>query len=149
MQCQRAVYDYYDFTDELIGHLLTRFNENDLVLVVSDHGFESGFEEGRTGNHVSPFASFGVLLASGPRVVKNAKVAGTRVVDITPTVLDWYGLPVAQDMDGKPASFLEPLESPPIPVKTYDDIKIERLGSGSSAGEAAVKEQLKSLGYLH
>lgn len=148
LQCQRAVYDYYDFTDELIGHLMKRFGKDDLVLVLSDHGFEASFADGRTGNHSSPFASFGVCLAQGPRVIRDAKVMGTNIVDITPTVLDWYGLPLARDMDGKPAAFLEPLDSPPVPVATYEDLKIERLAAGESGGEAAVKEQLKSLGYL-
>jgi predicted AlkP superfamily phosphohydrolase/phosphomutase len=146
--CQRALYDYYEFTDQLIGQLLMGFHDDDLVLVLSDHGFETRFEDYRTGGHSSEAASYGVCFARGPRV----KIGGTgamTVADLTPTVLDWYGLPLGRDMDGKPAPFLEPpAKGRPAPIATYDTVEVERLGDGSSGGESVVKEQLKSLGYL-
>jgi predicted AlkP superfamily phosphohydrolase/phosphomutase len=146
--CQRALYDYYEFTDQLIGQLLKRFDDDDLVLVISDHGFEAGFNEYRTGDHTSVDASYGVCLARGPRIRRNGQVVGTNIVDITPTVLDWYGLPAGMDMDGKPAAFLEPVLPNVKRIPTYDGKPVERLGKGESGGEAKVKEQLRSLGYL-
>ena len=41
----RAFFRYYEYTDALIGRLLAAYGPEDLVLVVSDHGFEAG--EGR------------------------------------------------------------------------------------------------------
>jgi hypothetical protein len=146
--CQRAIYDYYEFTDQLIGRLLSRFGKDDLVVVLSDHGFEAHFDEYRTGGHVSEDASYGVLLAAGPRIRRGAKVVGTNIVDITPTVLDWYGMAAGSDMDGKVAGFLEPRDPPVQRIATYDVKPVERLGNAESGAEAKVKEDLRSLGYL-
>jgi predicted AlkP superfamily phosphohydrolase/phosphomutase len=146
--CTRALYDYYEFTDQLIGRLLARFNDNDLVMVVSDHGFESEFKDYRTGGHSSEAASYGVCFARGPRVKVDTPVQGMTVADLTPTILDWYGLPLAKDMDGKPATFLENGSAAPKAIATYDTKPVERLGDGKSGGELKVKEDLRSLGYL-
>ena len=147
--CRRALYDYYEFTDQLVGRLLAHFDDNDLVMVVSDHGFEAEFHEYRTGGHASEAASYGVCFARGPRVKVDSPVQGMTVADLTPTVLDWYGLPLGLDMDGKPATFLESPSTPaPKPIVTYDTRAVERLGDGKSGGEVKVKEDLRSLGYL-
>jgi len=149
LNCQRALYDFYEFTDQLIGRLLAAFDDDDLVMVVSDHGFEALYEEFRTGGHASAQASYGVWLAHGPRVRRNGPVAAMSVADLTPTVLDWYGLPLAKDMDGKPAPFLEQPPTPvPESIDTYDTIEIEHVSETESGGETAVKDQLRSLGYL-
>jgi predicted AlkP superfamily phosphohydrolase/phosphomutase len=143
--CRKAIDDYYEFTDQLIGRLLAHFGEDDLVIVVSDHGFESEFHEYRTGGHSSEAASYGVCFARGPRVA-SASVRDMKVADLSPTVLAWYGLPLGLDMDGKPASFLESLEIRTI--ATWDTRTVERLGEGKSGGELKVKDELRSLGYL-
>jgi hypothetical protein len=148
VNCQRALYDYYEFTDQLIGRLLSRFGKGDLVMVVSDHGFEAQFTEYRTGGHDSVDASYGVCLAAGPRVKPGVSVVGTNIVDITPTILDWYGLAAGSDMDGKVAGFLEPSNPAIARIETHDVKAVERLGKGESGGESKVKEDLRSLGYL-
>ena len=69
------------------------------------------------------------------------------VNDVTPTILAWWGLPVADDMDGRPASFLGPqLAARSIP--TYDTTPIERLATTPSGVEAEIIEDLKALGYI-
>jgi hypothetical protein len=147
--CRRALYDYYEFTDQLLGRLVAGFGDDDLVLVVSDHGFESEFSEYRTGGHTSEAASYGVCFARGAGIPAGSKVEGMAVADLTPTVLDWYGLPLGLDMDGKPASFLASAAAHrPRPIATWDTHPVEREGEGKSGGEAKVKEDLQSLGYL-
>lgn len=148
LNCQRALYDYYEFTDQLIGRLLESFDDDDLVMIVSDHGFEAVFNAYGTGGHDSADAKYGVCLAKGPRIRRDGTVLGTTVLDIAPTVLEWYGLPAAKDMDGKPAAFLEPPATPLERIATYDTKPVERLGNGQSGGETRVKDQLRSLGYL-
>ena len=68
------------------------------------------------------------------------------VNDVTPTILTWLGLPVARDMDGRPAPFLELPTGEP--VATYDTTPIERMGEGDSPAEQAILERLRALGYL-
>jgi predicted AlkP superfamily phosphohydrolase/phosphomutase len=149
LACQAALYDYYEFTDQLIGRMLTRFDDDDLIIVVSDHGFEARFKEPLTGGHDSEWTSYGICVARGPRVHRHGLVYGTTAADITPTVLTWYGLPLAKDMDGRPAGFLEPTTAPvPEAIETYDTKPVERLAEGESGGESDIKERLRNLGYL-
>jgi len=142
---------YYVYTDELIGVLLERYSANDLVLVLSDHGFEggnSGYYR-MTGTHDSEAALDGVLFGRGPGVEAGStlEVGGAFVQDIAPTVLAWLGHPIAQDLDGAPASFLTPTRSL-RKVGTYETKEISRLPFTTSSAEGEVLEELRKLGYI-
>ncbi len=142
-----ALYRYYEYTDALIGLLVKRYDSDDLVMVVSDHGFESGVPmTGLTGMHNSQKALDGVIFARGHGILPGGEPEGMTVNDVTPTVLAWLGLPVADDMDGVPASFLggERVER----IATYDTHPVERIGPGSSGVEHEILEQLRALGYI-
>jgi arylsulfatase A-like enzyme len=123
-------------------------------MVVSDHGFEAWkdpIQAGSgsirlTGGHVSKAASRGVLFARGPGIDRTARVEGTTVNDVTPTILAWLGLPIASDMDGKAAAFLE--REPPAPIATYDTKPVERVATESRGAEREVLDQLRELGYI-
>ncbi len=149
-----ALNGYYVFTDQLVGLLLARYGPDDLVLVVSDHGFEAAqktVELGTkrvalTGGHDSEAASRGILFARGPGVRRGAKVDGTTVNDVTPTILTWLRLPVASDMDGHPAAFLD--REPLAPIPTYDTKPVDRVGTPSRGAEREVIENLRALGYI-
>lgn len=144
-----AVRAYYAYTDALIGRLLERFDpERDLVMVVSDHGFEAGQKLGYlTGVHDGLEAIDGVFFARGPGVVRPAKrTRRFSVNDVTPTLLAWMGLPTAQDMDGRPLPILPGRE--PEFVASYAGTPIERLDAGPSGAEDDIVEQLDALGYL-
>jgi hypothetical protein len=138
---------YYEVTDALLGMLLERFGDEDLVMVMSDHGFEARIRgDGLTGTHDTAAARDGVLFARGRGIAPGARVEGTGVLDIAPTVLAWLGLPVARDMPGRIAPFAEV----PAPgwVASYDGRPIERIGGSDSGVEDAIVEQLRELGYV-
>ena len=62
------LFRYYEYADRLIGLLADRFGPDDLVVVVSDHGFEAGPTSGNnmlTGKHESLAALDGVIFARG------------------------------------------------------------------------------------
>lgn len=142
-----AVEGYYRFTDALIGVLLEDVGPDDLVMVMSDHGFEApkiGARVG-TGSHHSEASRNGVFFARGREIRAGAGTRGLTINDVTPTVLAWLGIPVGEDMDGKPAAFLEIPIAPTIP--THDTTEILRLEGTSGTDEAMLKE-LKSLGYI-
>jgi len=144
-----ALRRYYEYSDALIGKLLEGFGSDDLVLVVSDHGFEAG--AGLlflTGEHKSAKALHGVIFARGPDIAPPKQKRPVSVDDVTPTILAWLGLPVGDDMDGRPAPFLaiDPAEIARVP--TYDGQPIERLGAVPSGAEEAMLGHLRSLGYL-
>jgi predicted AlkP superfamily phosphohydrolase/phosphomutase len=140
---------YYEFTDKLIGKLLSLYGPEDLVIVLSDHGFESGVDlMGLTGVHRGDKAIDGVFFARGPGVPQGQRLEerALNIFDVTPTILAWLGIPVAKDMDGRIADFLEVQKVPTI--ESYDGTPVERVGPVPSESNQVLIEQLRSLGYL-
>jgi predicted AlkP superfamily phosphohydrolase/phosphomutase len=143
-----AIRHTYEFVDALIGALADRYARDDLVMVVSDHGFEAGkhrFVE-VTGVHSGLDARYGVLFAKGRGIPAGERAGKVTVNDITPTILAWFGLPVARDMDGRPAEFLRVPRKEPVP--TYDHIPVQRPTADPSGVERDMIRQLRALGYL-
>lgn len=142
-----ALWAYYEAVDGLVGALLERMEPRDLVLVISDHGFEAltSGDSKTTGGHESEAAKWGVILARGEGIPANQSPGEVSVNDITPTLLAWLELPLARDMDGRPAPFLdfEPVAS----VATYD-APIQRVDHQADDVEEAIIEQLRGLGYV-
>jgi arylsulfatase A-like enzyme len=94
------------YTDRYLGELRRRFrelglDEGTLWVVVSDHG--EGLK--RPGGHAR--MAFEVQLRTmwlmaGPGIPAGRRIAGTPVLmeDVMPTVFDYLGLPVPEDLDG-------------------------------------------------
>lgn len=147
IQWFNALRSYYEYTDALIGDLAARFSRKDLILVVSDHGFEARTDKrGKSGTHVSKAAQDGAVFARGPGVAKGKRIEGMSVNDVTPTILAWFALPVAADMDGRPAAFLD---LPRIErVASYDGTAVERVDTTADELEQGVIKDLRALGYI-
>jgi hypothetical protein len=99
---------YYAFVDDEIGAAIERLAPGDLLLVVSGFGMRpiSAFKHtvarllrdpDVSGTHEN--APDGFLLAYGTTVVPGRKPRGS-IVDVTPTILYFVGLPIGRDMDG-------------------------------------------------
>ena len=98
---------YYDHVDEAIGEAITSLSAGDLLLVVSGFGMQPPnavkrllgrlFGDPMSGTHER--APDGFLLAYGTAVSAGRRQRGS-LVDVTPTVLYYLGLPVGRDMDG-------------------------------------------------
>jgi len=97
----------YIFHDKMLGRLLEVAGENTTILLVSDHGFQSDHLRPR---HVplepaGPAAQhrpYGIFVMQGPGIKKDETVFGASLLDVCPTVLTLFGLPVGRDMDGRP-----------------------------------------------
>lgn len=96
----------YQFHDQMLGALLEKAGVDTTVILMSDHGFHP--------DHLRPASipdipagpaiehrDFGILAMSGPGIKKDELLHGPSVLDIAPTILMLYGLPVGEDMDGK------------------------------------------------
>ena len=96
----------YQLHDQMLGTLLEKAGPESTVILMSDHGFHP--------DHLRPWAipeipagpaiehsDFGILVVSGPGIKKDELLYGANVLDIAPTLLALYGLPVGADMDGK------------------------------------------------
>jgi predicted AlkP superfamily phosphohydrolase/phosphomutase len=101
--------NHYRLMDDAIGRAIATLGPDDLLLVVSAYGMEPlGFgkrlleqvigDPELSGSHEA--APDGFLLAYGAKVAKGRPLRRASVVDVTPTVLYFLGLPVGRDMDG-------------------------------------------------
>ena len=143
------------FHDRMLGHLIELAGPDTTVIVVSDHGFESGPQRpGTVANDHTTMAGwhrrYGVVAMAGPGIVAGERLYGSSVLDIAPTVLHLLGLPVGADMDGK--VLLSAMEQPGTVERrdSWDEVWSPTVprGGRSGAEEQAAMEQLAALGYL-
>ncbi|MBD3235823.1 MAG: tetratricopeptide repeat protein [Candidatus Eisenbacteria bacterium] len=155
---------FYRYQDELLGELLALVDERTNVMIVSDHGFASGYERPIESTSEISYATAarwhrieGALIAAGPQIRSAsgdaAIVRNASVFDVTPTLLTILGLPVAEDMEGRILTDLLPADlRPPPPVPTYEDARWREDREAAAAQVRGVdeemKERLRSLGYI-
>jgi predicted AlkP superfamily phosphohydrolase/phosphomutase len=101
-----AVTGAYIFQDMMLERKMKLIDKDTTVIVMSDHGFESGNNRIINMPKVQAAPSlehrqFGMFVASGPNIKKNQKVFGMGLIDVAPTILHHYGLSIGKDMDGK------------------------------------------------
>jgi predicted AlkP superfamily pyrophosphatase or phosphodiesterase len=146
---KKALYDYYQHVDGLIGVLSANFGPNDLVMVVSDHGFEAGQPLMHlTGKHEGDEALDGVIFARGEGVgPPGGGIAGANISNVTPTILAWFDLPIAQDMNGRVMRFLRESRTPKT-IASHQDTPVEKVTEAPSGAEREILEQLRAIGYL-
>ena len=148
----------YRFHDLMLGRLLQLAGPDTTVILCSDHGFESGAQRPR-GVPREPAGPavwhrpYGIFVMAGGGLKKDARLYGASLIDLTPTVLTLFGLPVGQDMDGRP--LLEAFETPPAvaTVPSWDDVP---GAAGMHAEDAGIDrdqaqelmQQFAALGYI-
>ena len=72
-----------------------------------------------------------MLLLAGPGIKNDATIPGATLLDITPTVLALFGLPVGRDMEGK------------VLVNAFEDTPLfERIDSVLSEYEKQIRQAL-------
>jgi predicted AlkP superfamily phosphohydrolase/phosphomutase len=94
----------------------------------------------------------GILLMSGPDVVRGVQLDGADILDLAPTVLYLLGLAVPDDMDGR--VLVEalrdgrvrdcPVESVPAEGRRSEEL----IGDLTEGGEREIEDRLRALGYL-
>ncbi len=148
----------YKFHDMMLERLLHLAGPDATVIIVSDHGFHS--------DHLRPTSipripagpaaqhrNLGIVCMRGPNILKDEPLYGASLLDITPTILTLFGLPVGQDMDGKVLVqvFDKPMQVETIP--SWEDVPGE-CGMHSKdvqmdpEAAKAVLEQFIALGYI-
>lgn len=145
----------YRAHDMMLQRLIHLAGPDTAIVLVSDHGFHS--------DHLRPtftpsvpagitvwHRAQGVIMAKGPGFKKDELLYGARLLDITPTILHYFGLPVGEDMEGRVLgeAFSEsrPVES--IPTWESPDRCKQGRGSLSSAESKELLEQFVALGYI-
>jgi predicted AlkP superfamily phosphohydrolase/phosphomutase len=146
---------YYEYTDGIVGEFLDLTDAGWTVIVTSDHGHSGPKLRGTSfAVGTAMHDPTGVVVLSGKDIVARRKLSGARVLDLTPTILTLFGLPVATDMDGRPLTgAIDPgfLKKHPVKwVETYEvgEGKGERAERpADSAVQEQVQKQLRSNGY--
>jgi tetratricopeptide (TPR) repeat protein len=104
---QNVVSAGYVFHDMMLARLLELAGSGVTVILMSDHGFHPDHQRRRTlpSEPAGPAAEhrdFGIFVMRGPGIKRDELVHGVGLLDVTPTILTLFGLPVGEDMDGRP-----------------------------------------------
>lgn len=97
----------YRFHDMMLGAYMQLADENTTIIICSDHGFHPDrlrpqYIPNEAAGPAEEHRPFGMIAMRGPNIKQNEVIFGATLLDITPTILSLYDLPVGQDMDGKP-----------------------------------------------
>jgi len=129
---------YYEFYDQIIGKHLASMKEDELLIVYSPHGIEPlpiwkrlafwVFED----PDVSAYhenSPEGVVFFYGKNIIHGRHIEDMRLIDITPTLLNYLELPVGKDMDGivNSSMFVEDFKigNPVLYISSYEEVEIK------------------------
>ena len=156
----QAVDAFYVRQDQILGEILARADPQAGVLIVSDHGFKSESDRPQRESRVN-YASaaswhrkVGILIASGGEFRSGVVLQEASILDLTPTILAYFGLPVGEDMQGRPMTDAfrpEFLQAHPITYRPSWETQAPPAAPEASAdpeGDRALREKLLALGYL-
>lgn len=152
---QNVVNSSYRLHDLFLQRLVHLAGPETAVMLVSDHGFHSDHLRPKFTPRVPAGITVwhrpqGILVASGPGIRQDELVFGARLLDVTPTILHYFGLPVGADMEGRVLEEIFAERTPPAVIPTWESPgaqRQERIGL-NSADSQALLDQFVALGYI-
>jgi predicted AlkP superfamily phosphohydrolase/phosphomutase/tetratricopeptide (TPR) repeat protein len=153
-----AVTGSYIYQDMMLERKMKLIDEDTTVIIMSDHGFESGNKRILNMPKVQAAPSlehrqFGIFVASGPNIKKNKKIFGMGLMDVAPTILHHFGLPIGKDMDGK--VILDVFKDTPAPqyIESWDKEEgdfadLNHIEEADALSDEDTMQQLIELGYV-
>lgn len=149
----------YIFHDMMLERTLQLADDDTTVIIVSDHGFHSDHlrpkylikEPAAPAQEHSPW---GMVCVKGPGIKKGEMFHGASVLDVTPTLLSLFGLPIGENMEGK--SWAPQIFEDPVELKFIKDWEQEEGECGMHSKELRedpwaaqeAMQQLIDLGYI-
>ncbi len=142
----------------MLERLLELAGPDTTVMLCSDHGFESGSQRprGTPREPAGPAAwhrQYGIFVMAGPGIRRDERIYGASLIDVAPTILTLFNLPIGEDMDGRP--LLEAFESLPKvqTIPSWESVPGEsgRHTTGEQMDSAQANElmqQFAALGYI-
>lgn len=92
----------YIMLDRLLGNLIAAAGENTSIMVASAHGVNVQLPRYLGAGEEELWKSpYGMLAVHGPGFKSAAEFLGATILDLTPTLLTWFGLPIGDDMEGR------------------------------------------------
>lgn len=150
-QVVTAAYQYHDM---MLGRILNLTDGQTTIMLVSDHGFESGKNRllslpKENGAPAYDHRAYGIFAAMGPNIKKDELVYGANLLDITPTLLSIFNLPIGKDMDGKPLLNIFEKEIKPKYIESWDNhVKRKSEENVDSETAAEALQMMIELGYI-
>jgi predicted AlkP superfamily phosphohydrolase/phosphomutase/tetratricopeptide (TPR) repeat protein len=153
-----VVANTYRHHDAMLGRLLELAGPEAHVMVLSDHGFHPDHlrtpaTPPEAAGPAVEHRHFGMFCLKGPGIKKGETAYGASLLDITPTLLQLFGLPIGEDMDGKVliGAFAEPPRIDTIP--SWDQVPgaagLHPPGMQvDPVGAAEAFKQMVDLGYI-
>lgn len=117
----------YRFHDMMLHRLLDLAGPDTTVLLCSDHGFHPDHlrPQGIPHEPAGPaheHREYGIFCLSGPGIRKDERIYGASLLDLAPTVLTLFDLPIGRDMNGKPlVQVFEEAVAPDF-IESWEDI---------------------------
>lgn len=147
----------YRFHDLMLGSLLKRCNLSETtVMLISDHGFHNDDSRPSANGYDDPVGwhrPYGIVCVAGPNIQRGERLYGATLLDVTPTILSGFGLPIGRDMDGRPWAeiFVDP--QPPTYIPSWDEVSGDAGLHDPSLREDTAESveminQLVELGYV-
>ncbi|WP_367872147.1 alkaline phosphatase family protein [Luteolibacter sp. Populi] len=145
----------YRAHDMMLQRLVELAGPETAVVLVSDHGFHSDHLRPKFTPRVPAGITVwhraqGVIAAAGPGFKQDELIYGARLLDIAPTVLHYFGLPVGEDLEGRVLGQAFSDSRPVAATPTWEAAgeSRQRRGSLSEADSEALLEQFTALGYI-
>ncbi len=146
-----AAYRYHDMMLERLLHLA---GEECHIMLVSDHGFQSGSLRSLQLPEVAAAPAlehrkYGVMVAQGPSFKSGEPIYGASLLDVAPTILHLFDLPVGEDMEGSVRHDLWKKASENSYIPSWEGMfnPAEFLSSSPTA-DSRFLEELEEMGYI-
>ena len=148
----------YRFHDMMLERLIELAGEDTTIVLLSDHGFHSDHLRPKRlpnepAGQMSDHSPYGIICMKGPGIKKDERITGATLLDITPTLLTLFGLPVGSDMDGK--ALVQSLEEQLVPemIESWENTGGEcgmhpAEKKRDPLAEKEAMDQLIALGYI-
>lgn len=145
----------YRFHDMMLERLLELVGKDCHIILLSDHGFQSGGQRVVELPNVSAAPAlehrrYGVFIAHGTSFGSDKEIYGASLLDIMPTILHFFDLPVAEDFEGHVLLDIwkQSREISKIPSWELNPYEGEFLIENTKLYNDEVLSQLEELGYL-
>jgi predicted AlkP superfamily phosphohydrolase/phosphomutase len=156
-----VVDSFYIMHDTMLGYMLENIPKDCTVMITSDHGFKSGSKRLLSIPKEPAAIAYehehhGFLAIKGPGIKKDERIYGSSILDLVPTVLHHFNLPIGKDMDGKP--LIQIYEEPSVVefIPSWENKEGDSgqhipnflENSGIEFRDAAHLDHLEDLGYI-
>jgi len=148
----------YVYHDMMLKQLLEYADDDTTVILISDHGFHPdhlrpAFLPNEPAGPAKEHRDLGIFVAVGPNIKRDHVIHQANLLDITPTILVAKGLPVGEDMDGRPLTDIFVEEPAVDTIESWENVEGEsgQHPPGFSVSEEESKaalNQLVLLGYI-